>query len=70
MLRDEGNPFTAVGFDPESKAIMDWGVYGAPETFLIDRNGNIRWKHTGALTPKLWREELQPRMAKLKEQSP
>ncbi len=70
MLRDEGNPFVAVGFDPESVAIMDWGVYGAPETFLIDRSGNIRWKHTGALTPTLWREELQPRVAKLKEQSP
>lgn len=70
MLRNEGNPFAAVGFDPESTAIMDWGVYGAPETFLIDRSGNIRWKHTGALTPKLWREVLQPLMAKLKEQSP
>ncbi|MCP3868768.1 MAG: DsbE family thiol:disulfide interchange protein [Gammaproteobacteria bacterium] len=68
MLREQGNPFVAVGFDPDSSAIMDWGVYGAPETFLIDKAGNIRWKHTGALTPILWQEQLQPLVMQLKGQ--
>ncbi len=65
MLAQEGNPFIAVGFDPDSSAIMDWGVYGAPETFLIDKQGIVRWKHAGGLSHKLWQEELQPLMAEL-----
>jgi cytochrome c biogenesis protein CcmG/thiol:disulfide interchange protein DsbE len=60
MLAKKGNPFIAVGMDPESKAIMNLGVYGAPETFLIDREGTIRWKYTGPLTPNVWRETLKP----------
>ena len=66
FLQQKGNPFVAVGFDPESQAIMDWGVYGAPETFLIDKGGAIRWKHAGALSPQLWKETLQPLMEQLK----
>ncbi|MCG8427400.1 MAG: DsbE family thiol:disulfide interchange protein [Chromatiales bacterium] len=65
MLAQQGNPFIAVGIDPESKAVMDWGVYGAPETFLIDKKGFIRWKHTGGLNAELWRNELKPLMAQL-----
>ena len=65
MLADKGDPFIAVGFDPDSKAVMDWGVYGAPETFLIDKQGVIRWKKAGALNPQLWREELKPLIEQL-----
>lgn len=65
MLAQQGNPFIAVGFDPESSAIMDWGVYGAPETFLIDKQGVIRWKHAGGLNEALWIEELRPLMIEL-----
>ncbi|PLY17071.1 MAG: DsbE family thiol:disulfide interchange protein [Sedimenticola sp.] len=65
MLAQEGNPFLAVGVDPESKAIMDWGVYGAPETFLIDKEGFIRWKYAGGLNAELWRTELKPLMDQL-----
>ena len=68
FLSQKGNPFVAVGFDPESRAIMDWGVYGAPESFLIDRQGMIRWKHTGALNAQLWRETLQPLVRELEGQ--
>jgi len=67
MLYDKGNPFTAGGFDPNSKAVMDWGVYGAPETFVIDKQGVIRWKKAGALTPTLWREELKPLIDELEK---
>lgn len=65
MLAQEGNPFLFVGFDADSKAAMDWGVYGAPETFLIDKKGMIRWKHKGGLTPEVWKDELKPLMQKL-----
>ncbi len=65
MLAQKGNPFTAVGFDPESRVIMDLGVYGAPETFVIDKKGFIRMKHTGGLTPGVWRDQIKPLMKKL-----
>lgn len=59
MLNRLGNPFVKVGFDPQSDAVMDWGVYGAPETFLIDADGIVREKHTGALGPAVWDEKFR-----------
>ncbi|MCP3670632.1 MAG: DsbE family thiol:disulfide interchange protein [Gammaproteobacteria bacterium] len=67
LLVDKGNPFVAVGFDPESRAIMDWGVYGAPETFVIDKQGVVRWKKAGAMTRELWESELKPLLQKLEK---
>ncbi len=64
MIAENGNPFIALGSDPESRVIMNYGVYGAPETFLIDSQGIIRWKHAGAITPELWSNELQPLLVK------
>ncbi len=60
MLARLGNPFLKVGFDPHSDAVIDWGVYGAPETFLIDANGVVRAKHAGALRPDIWESEFKP----------
>ncbi len=65
MLSRKGNPFVMVGFDADSQAVMNLGVYGAPETFLIDKKGFIRWKHTGALNADVWRDQLQPLFIKL-----
>jgi len=45
-----GNPFTAIGFDAEGRSAIDWGVYGVPETFVIDKNGTIRYKHVGPIS--------------------
>jgi cytochrome c biogenesis protein CcmG/thiol:disulfide interchange protein DsbE len=45
-----GNPFAAVGTDPNGRAAIDWGVYGVPETFVIGPDGRIRHKHIGPLT--------------------
>jgi cytochrome c biogenesis protein CcmG/thiol:disulfide interchange protein DsbE len=67
FLRDKGNPFIAVGMDPESNAIMDLGVYGAPETFLIDKQGVIRKKHKGAMTLQVWRDEFKPLIEQLEK---
>ena len=59
MLQGEGNPFTEIGFDPKSEAVIELGVYGAPETFLIDAEGLIRVKHTGPMTPQVWQQQFQ-----------
>jgi cytochrome c biogenesis protein CcmG/thiol:disulfide interchange protein DsbE len=47
------------GPDPGSKISIDYGVYGVPETFFIDRRGRITYKHVGALTPELIEEQVQ-----------
>ena len=67
FLQEKGNPFIAVGVDPESNAIMDLGVYGAPETFLIDKQGVIRKKHKGAMTLQVWRDDFKPLIEKLEK---
>lgn len=67
FLQEKGNPFIAVGVDPKSDAVMDLGVYGAPETFLIDKQGVIRKKHKGAMTLQVWRDEFKPLIEKLEK---
>jgi cytochrome c biogenesis protein CcmG, thiol:disulfide interchange protein DsbE len=47
-----GNPFAAVGVDPNGRTAIDWGVYGVPETFIVGPDGTIRYKHVGPLTPE------------------
>ncbi|QFU15021.1 DsbE family thiol:disulfide interchange protein [Microvirga thermotolerans] len=47
-----GNPFAAVGVDPNGRASIDWGVYGVPETFIVGPDGIVRHKHIGPLTPE------------------
>ena len=47
-----GNPYAAVGVDPNVRASIDWGVYGVPETFIVGPDGTIRHKHIGPLTPE------------------
>ena len=60
MLTRLGNPFTQIAFDPNSRAVIDWGVYGAPETFLMDAQGIIREKHKGSLNQQVWQNKFQP----------
>ena len=55
-----GNPYVTSGFDPEGKAAIDWGVTGAPETFLIDRDGTILHKHISPLTAQVWQSDFLP----------
>ena len=52
FLGQLGNPFSAVGIDPNGRAAIDWGVYGVPETFIIGADGTIRHKQIGPLTPE------------------
>ena len=48
-LAELGNPYTRIGAD-DGRVGIDWGVYGVPETFVVDRAGRIRYKHVGPLT--------------------
>lgn len=47
-----GNPYSAVGVDDAGRASIEWGVYGVPETFIVDGKGIVRHKHIGPLTPE------------------
>jgi len=60
-----GDPFQLIGFDQNGKTAIDWGVYGTPETFVIDKQGIIRYKHVGALTMQVWEDELLPLVERL-----
>lgn len=66
-LDDLGDPYTRTGADIDGRVAIDWGVYGVPETFVIDRDGRIAYKHIGAVTPRLLQETLRPLIAKLRQ---
>ncbi len=59
-LKELGNPYALSLFDGDGMLGLDLGVYGAPETFLIDGNGIIRYRHAGDLNPRVWEEEIKP----------
>ncbi len=62
FLGELGNPYSAVGVDPSGRAAIDWGVYGVPETFLLNRKGEVVWKYVGPLTAETVRSDLAPRL--------
>jgi len=59
-LGELGDPYTRIGIDSTGRAAIDWGVYGVPETFIVDREGRIRHKVVGPLTPRSLEEEVLP----------
>ena len=60
MLEEEGNPYALTISDPEGRTSIDYGVYGAPESFLIDKNGVIRFKQIGPITDEVWTNKILP----------
>jgi cytochrome c biogenesis protein CcmG, thiol:disulfide interchange protein DsbE len=60
-----GDPYTASLFDDDGRVGIDFGVYGVPETFIIDQQGVIRLKHIGPLTPDVIRERIEPMLKQL-----
>jgi cytochrome c biogenesis protein CcmG/thiol:disulfide interchange protein DsbE len=66
-LAKHGDPYAKVGQDPNSKAIIALGVVAAPETFLVDRQGVIRYKQTGPITREDWDTKIRPLVAQLKK---
>ena len=64
-LKQFGDPYDQIAVDAEGRTAIDYGIYGAPETFLIDADGVIRFKHVGALTPEVVADKLKPMIASL-----
>lgn len=64
FLTELGNPYDAVGGDTNGRVSIDWGVYGVPETFVVDSNGVILFKHVGPLSPRAIAEEIKPAIEK------
>lgn len=67
-LRSNGNPYTSIGADPDGTLAATLGVDGIPETFLIDKQGRIRYSIRGTLNMNLWKNTLQPLIAQLKRE--
>jgi cytochrome c biogenesis protein CcmG/thiol:disulfide interchange protein DsbE len=61
-----GDPYIRTGADVNGRIGIDWGVYGVPETFVIDKNGNIAYKHIGPVSQQDWVEKIRPLVEKLK----
>ena len=62
-LAQLGDPYVASGFDGDGRVGIDWGVYGAPETFLIGRDGIVLHKHLGPLNQFIWEQDFVPLIA-------
>jgi cytochrome c biogenesis protein CcmG/thiol:disulfide interchange protein DsbE len=67
-LNKTDDPYTLIGDDPKSKGAIAFGVTGAPETFIVDRRGIIRYKHIGPMNEKIWRETIRPLIEELRNQ--
>ena len=63
FLGQYGNPFSAVGVDANGRVAIDWGVYGMPETFIIDKQGRIIYKHVGPISMKDLDQKIRPVIA-------
>jgi cytochrome c biogenesis protein CcmG/thiol:disulfide interchange protein DsbE len=68
-LRFYGDPYAAIGFDENGRAGIHWGVYGAPETYVVDKQGIIRKKYIGAITPEKMKGELLPLLDQLQAEA-
>ena len=60
LLRVAGNPYVASGVDATGRVGMDFGIQAVPETFVIDAQGRVRYRHLGPVTPEVWRDSLMP----------
>jgi len=67
-LGELGDPYVLSAVDLDGRAGIDYGVYGAPETYIIDKSGTIRMKHVGPVTPDVWSTKILPRVQELNRQ--
>jgi cytochrome c biogenesis protein CcmG/thiol:disulfide interchange protein DsbE len=64
-LESFGNPYDVIIADEEGRVALDFGIYGAPESYLVDAQGMIRWKHVGPITDDVLRNEMEPVFAQI-----
>lgn len=67
-LSNLGDPYRSTAFDEAGKVGLDWGVYGVPETFIVDSHGMIRYKHIGPLDKQTWDETIYPLIKDLQKE--
>lgn len=67
-LEELGDPYTVSAVDLDGRVAIDYGVYGAPETYIIDQGGMIRYKHVGPITPDVWMKKILPVVQELNRQ--
>jgi cytochrome c biogenesis protein CcmG/thiol:disulfide interchange protein DsbE len=67
MLATQGNPYTLSAFDANGRVGIDYGVYGVPETYIIDKAGIIRFKHIGPINSQLLNQKIYPLVSELKK---
>ena len=60
LLRVAGNPYVASAVDADGRVGMDFGIHAVPETFVIDAQGRVRYRHLGPVTPEVWNDKLMP----------
>ena len=65
-LAELGDPYDRIGADRDGRVGIDWGVYGVPETFVVGRDGRIRYKHVGPLTAEAVAERILPLVEELR----
>lgn len=66
-LKEFGNPFELIIADEDGRVALDWGIYGAPETFLVDGKGIVRWKLIGPITDAVIIEQIEPALASMEK---
>jgi cytochrome c biogenesis protein CcmG/thiol:disulfide interchange protein DsbE len=64
FLAELGDPYAATGVDRDGRAAIEWGLYGVPETYLIDPAGIVRWRMAGPVTPEILADQLRPLLAR------
>ncbi len=67
-LDELGDPYTVSAVDLDGRVGIDFGVYGAPETYIIDQDGTIRFKYVGPMMPDVWKEKILPVVQELNRQ--
>ncbi len=67
-LERRGNPYALIGDDADGRTAIDFGVTGAPETFIIDKKGRIRYRYAGPITPQIWALDLKPLVEELRNE--
>ena len=69
-LEQFGDPYSKVGDDANGRIAIEFGITGAPETFIIDAKGRIRYKYAGPITPQIWEYDIAPIIRELRNETP
>jgi len=65
LLAQNGSPYVAVPEDLDGRVGIDYGVTGTPETYIIDKDGIVRLKHVGPISPEVWKDKFEPKLKEL-----